>query len=73
MCRSAAACAPRRRPEKLREMTYTQFWNLVRERKVDTVSRACWSRGQARGWRRCSLSPAAGLHLAAWSLRCSPA
>ncbi|KAL4452773.1 hypothetical protein ABPG75_008435 [Micractinium tetrahymenae] len=25
------------RPEKLREMTYTQFWNLVRERKVDTV------------------------------------
>ncbi|PSC74371.1 ATP-dependent zinc metalloprotease chloroplastic [Micractinium conductrix] len=25
------------RPEKLREMTYTQFWNLVRERKVDSV------------------------------------
>lgn len=28
---------PRRRPDKLREMTYTQFWNLVRERKVDKV------------------------------------
>lgn len=27
-----------RRPEKLKEMTYTQFWNLVRERKVDHVS-----------------------------------
>ncbi|KAI7835886.1 hypothetical protein COHA_010231 [Chlorella ohadii] len=23
------------RPDKLREMTYTQFWNLVRERKID--------------------------------------
>ena len=22
----------------MRDMTYTQFWNLVRERKVDTVS-----------------------------------
>lgn len=27
-----------RRPDKMRDMTYTQFWNLVRERKVDTVS-----------------------------------
>lgn len=45
----APACCPRppgqpqslftrRRPEKLKDMTYTQFWNLVRERKVDTVS-----------------------------------
>ena len=31
------AC-PRRRPDKLRDMTYTQFWQLVRERKVDKAS-----------------------------------
>lgn len=33
-----------RRPEKLKDMTYTQFWNLVRERKVDHVSTCfAWS------------------------------
>ena len=29
------------RPDKMRELTYTQFWELVRERQVESVSPAC--------------------------------
>lgn len=27
------------KPEKMKKLTYTQFWNLVNEHKVDHVSR----------------------------------
>ena len=43
---------PCRRPDKLRDMTYTQFWQLVRERKVDKASLRCggWGWWGGCGW-----------------------
>ena len=29
------------RPDKLREMTYTQFWQLISERQIDRVRARC--------------------------------
>lgn len=32
------------KPEKMKKLTYTQFWNLVKERKVDRVCHTAPSR-----------------------------
>ena len=29
------------RPDKMRNLTYTQFWELVRERQIESVSLVC--------------------------------
>jgi hypothetical protein len=74
-------CPPRfRRPDRLKDMTYTQFWNLVRERKVEKVrcrQRYCHKRDQRccrlvlDCWKAAarSLRPAA---LPRWETRCPP-
>ena len=34
------------RPDKMRELTYTQFWELVRERQIQSVSLVCMTARQ---------------------------
>ena len=57
------------RPDKMRDLTYTQFWELVRERQIESVSLVCMTARQ-RQPSRCvrMLLPVPQSVLQAWSL-----
>ena len=43
------------RPDKMRDLTYTQFWELVRERQIDSVGLVCMTARQSQPTRQAML------------------